>query len=233
MGSSNQFNQGRKFLANKPRNEVDAKEEIFRIDEGKNSAGNTTFATNYGRWLEKHNRLICEIRSSLNEEVVDDKLVFLIDIVMKHYVEFSEMKTSAANFDVSNVAWNTTAEHSVWWIGGFRPSQLLQVIVPQLQHSCSQQQLSDIWNFVQSCKQVEYALARGMEKLHQILHNATTEGDKGLKLTCASQHMRFLKQANDVRQEFLHQLCGLLTNSQYAEFLLGLGERLHNPASSL
>jgi len=36
MGSSNQFNQGRKFLANKPRNEVDAKEEIFRID-GKNN----------------------------------------------------------------------------------------------------------------------------------------------------------------------------------------------------
>lgn len=102
---------------------------LIKPTEGKNSAGNTTFATNYGRWLEKHNSLICEIRSSLNEEVVDDKLVFLIDIVMKHYVEFSEMKTSAANFDVSNVAWNTTAEHSVWWIGGFRPSQLLQVML--------------------------------------------------------------------------------------------------------
>ncbi|KAK7356527.1 hypothetical protein VNO80_15800 [Phaseolus coccineus] len=231
MSSSNQSNQGSRFLANKPKNVVDAKEEIFRID------GNTTFVTN-GRWLEKHNKLICEIRSALNDEVVDDKLVFLIDIVMKHYFELSEMKTSAANFDVSiNVAsatWCTTAEGSLWWIGGFRPSQLLQVIVPQLQHSCSQQQLSDIWNFVQSCEQVEYALARGMDKLHQILHTATTtEGDKGLKLTCAPQQMRFLKQANDVRQEFLHQLCGLLTNSQYAEFLLGLGERLCNPSSSL
>ncbi|WVY99260.1 hypothetical protein V8G54_031411 [Vigna mungo] len=234
MSSSNQFNQSSRFLASKPRNEVDAKEEIFRLDaarikptEVKNSAGNTTFAANYGRWLEKHNKLICEIRSALNDEVVDDKLVFLIDISFKHYLEFSEMKTSAANFDV------TAADQSLWWIGGFRPSQLLQVIVPQLQHSCSQQQLSDICNFVQSCEQVEYALARGMEKLHQILHNATTEGERGLKLTCAPQQMRFLKQANDVRQEFLHQLCGLLTSSQYAEFLLGLGECLCNPSSSL
>ncbi|ESW16199.1 hypothetical protein PHAVU_007G136800 [Phaseolus vulgaris] len=232
MSSSNQSNQGSRFLADKPKNVVDAKEKIFRID------GNTTFVTN-GRWLEKHNRLICEIRSALNDEVVDDKLVFLIDIVMKHYFELSEKKTSAANFDVSiNVAsaatWCTTAERSLWWIGGFRPSQLLQVILPQLQHSCSQQQLSDIWNFVQSSEQVEYALARGMDKLHQILHTATTtEGDKGLKLTCAPQHMRFLKQANDVRQEFLRQLCGLLTNNQYAEFLLGVGERLCNPSSSL
>ncbi|KOM52380.1 hypothetical protein LR48_Vigan09g103900 [Vigna angularis] len=241
MSSFNQFKQGSRFLASKQRNEVDAKEEIFKIDgarikptEVKNSAGNTTFATNYGRWLEKHKKLICEIRSALKDEVVDDKLVFLIDIAMKHYLEFSEMETSAANFDVSNVAWCTTADQSLWWIGGFRPSQLLQVIVPQLQHSCSQQQLSDICNFVQSCEQVEYALARGMEKLHQILHNiATTEGDRGLKLTCAPQHMRFLKQANDVREEFLHRLRGLLTNSQYAEFLLGLWERLYNPSSSL
>lgn len=72
-----------------------------------------------------------------------------------------------------------------------------QVIVPQLQHSCSQQQLSDICNLVQSCEQVEYALARGMEKLHQILHNATTEGERGLKLTSAPQQMRFLKQVTN------------------------------------
>ncbi|XP_022641077.1 TGACG-sequence-specific DNA-binding protein TGA-1A isoform X2 [Vigna radiata var. radiata] len=183
MSSSNHFNQGSRFLASKPRNEVDAKEEIFRIE----------------------------------------------DISLKHYLEFSEMKTS----DVSNVAWCTAADQSLWWIGGFRPSKLLQVIVPQLQHSCSQQQLSDICNLVQSCEQVEYALARGMEKLHQILHNATTEGERGLKLTSAPQQMRFLKQANDVRQEFLHRLCGLLTNSQYAEFLLCLGECLYNPSSSL
>lgn len=86
--------------------------------------------TNYGRWLEKHSKLLCEIRSALNDEVVDEKLVFLIDIVMKHYFELSEMKTSAANFDVSNVAsatWCTTDERGIWWIGGFRPSQLLQV----------------------------------------------------------------------------------------------------------
>ncbi|TKY51771.1 Transcription factor TGA4 [Spatholobus suberectus] len=229
MSSSNQLNQGSRFLANKPRNEVDVQEERFRID------GNTTFVMNYGRWTEKHNRLISEIRSALNDQnhqVLDDKLLFLIDIVLKHYFELFEMKTSAANLDVFNVAsaiWCTTAERNLWWIGGFRPSDLLQVILPQLQHSCSQQQVSDIFNFVQSCQQAEVALAQGMEKLQQILDRAAAAGDRGLKLKCVPQQMRFLKQADHVRQEFLYQLSRLLTISQHAEFLLALGERLYNP----
>ena len=42
------------------------------------------------------------------------------------------MKTSAANVDVLNVdsaIWCRTAEHKLWWIGGFRPSELLQVML--------------------------------------------------------------------------------------------------------
>ncbi|XP_028221413.1 transcription factor TGA4-like isoform X4 [Glycine soja] len=210
MSSSNQLNQSSRFLANKPRNEVNVQGYTFRIDV-KNSAGNTTFVMNYGRWSEK---------------------------LMKHYFELFEMKTSAANLDVFSVVsaiWCTTAERNLLWIGGFRPSQLLQVILPQVQHSCSQQQLSDIFSFVQSCQQAEDALAQGMEKLQQNLDKATAAGDKALKLTCVSQQMSFLKQANHVRQQFLYQLSRLLTICQYAEFLLAFGECLYNsqPWSSL
>ncbi|KAG4983814.1 Transcription factor TGA4 [Glycine soja] len=225
MSSSNQS----RFLANKPRNEVNVQGGIFIID------GNTTFVMNYGRWSEKHKRLISEMRSALNfhnDQVLDDKLVFLIETFMKHYFELLEMNTSTENLDVFNVAsaiWCTTAERNLWWIGGFRPSQLLQVILPQVQHSCSQQQLSDIFNFVQSCQQAEDALAQGMEKLHQILDKASAAGDKGLKLTCVSQQMSFLKQADHVRQQFLIQLSRLLTICRYAEFLIAFGERLYKP----
>ncbi|KAL5195606.1 Transcription factor TGA4 [Glycine soja] len=235
MSSSNQLNQSSRFLANKPRNEVNVQGYTFRID------GRTTFVMNYGRWSEKRKRLISEIRSALNvhnDQVLDDKLLFLIDTVMKHYFELFEMKTSAANLDVFSVVsaiWCTTAERNLLWIGGFRPSQLLQVILPQVQHSCSQQQLSDIFSFVQSCQQAEDALAQGMEKLQQNLDKATAAGDKALKLTCVSQQMSFLKQANHVRQQFLYQLSRLLTICQYAEFLLAFGECLYNsqPWSSL
>ncbi|KAG4395291.1 hypothetical protein GLYMA_20G195100v4 [Glycine max] len=126
MSSSNQLNQSSRFLANKPRNEVNVQGYTFRID------GNTTFVMNYGRWSEKRKRLISEIRSALNvhnDQVLDDKLLFLIDTVMKHYFELFEMKTSAANLDVFSVVsaiWCTTAERNLLWIGGFRPSQLLQ-----------------------------------------------------------------------------------------------------------
>lgn len=95
---------------------------------------------NYGRWSEKHKRLIYEMRSALNfhnDQVLDDKLVFLIETVMKHYFELLEMNSSAENLDVFNVAsaiWCTTAERNLWWIGGFRPSQLLQVMLVLLKN---------------------------------------------------------------------------------------------------
>lgn len=89
----------------------------------------------------------------------------------------------------------------------------LQVIVPQLQHSCSQPQLSDILNLVESCQQAEYALTQGMEKLHQIHDNAAAAGDKGLKLSYVAQQMIFIKQvlvACTRIQTSLYYICSIV-----------------------
>ncbi|KAK7391554.1 hypothetical protein VNO78_19970 [Psophocarpus tetragonolobus] len=145
---------------------------------------------------------------------------------MKPYFELFQKKTSAANVNVFKVA-----ERNLRWIGGFRPSQLLQVILAELQYFCSQQELSDIYKFVQTCQQAEDALTQGMKKLQETFDKATVAGEKGLKLTCVQQQMSFLKQANHVRQEFLYQLSRLLTTCQHAQFLLALGDPL--PCTSL
>ncbi|KAJ1404786.1 hypothetical protein SESBI_26364 [Sesbania bispinosa] len=234
--TSKQLSQSSRVLANKPMKEVTVQGEIFKIE------GNTTLVMNYARWSEEHYKLVSEIKSALNDHdhvIHDGKLEILVNIIMKHYSELFEMKTSAAAnvdaFNVGSAIWCRTAERHLWWIGGFRPSELLQVILPQLQHLCTQQQLFDIFNLGLSCQQAEDALAQGMEKLQQILDEATTAGDKRFQLAYIPQQMSFLKQADHLRMEFLHQFCRLLTISQQAEFLLALGERLHNqqPRSSL
>ncbi|KAJ1435780.1 hypothetical protein SESBI_04730 [Sesbania bispinosa] len=195
--TSKQLSQSSRVLANKPMKEVTVQGEFFKIE------GNTTFVMNYARWSEEHYKLVSEIKSALNDHdhiIHDDRLQILVNIIMKHYSELFQMKTSAAAnvdaFNVGSAIWCRTAEPHFWWIGGFRPSELLQVILPQLQHLCTQQQLSDIFNLGQSCQQAEEALAQGMEKLQQILDKATAAGDKRFQLAYVPQQMSFLKQPN-------------------------------------
>lgn len=90
---------------------------------------------NCERWSEQHSRLVFEIRSAINDDhdhvIGGDKLRLIINTIMKHSSEVFEMKTRAANVEVFNnvgsAIWCTTAERDLLWIGGFRPSELLQV----------------------------------------------------------------------------------------------------------
>ncbi|KAL1342280.1 hypothetical protein HN51_028849 [Arachis hypogaea] len=140
------------------------------------------------------------------------------------------METSAPNVNVLNFSSSFccgTDECDFRWIGGFRPSKILQVMLPQLEDSCnSQEQVCDIIKFGKSCEEAEYALSQGMEKLHQLHAKATAAGDKGSQLIFVSQMVSFLKQANYVRQEFLHQFSRFVTVSQQAQILLALGIKL-------
>lgn len=71
----------------------------------------------------------------------------------------------------------------------------MQVVVPQFQHLCTKQQLSDIYNLGKSCQQAEDALATGMLKLNQIIGKAiASAGDKGFQLTYVTQQLSFFKQ---------------------------------------
>ncbi|XP_058770180.1 transcription factor TGA1-like isoform X1 [Vicia villosa] len=178
---------------------------------------NTISVKKYALSSEEQNKLISAIHKTLNDHnhvIEDDKLQLVINTIMKH---------------VLTVGSAITCESNQWWIGGFRPSQILQVILPQLQHMYTQQQLSDIYNLGQSCQQAEYALAQGMVKLKQNLDETTTADGKGFQLMYVPQQLSFFKQADNLRQEFLHQFCRLVTISQQAEFVVALKEHLHNP----
>ncbi|AES61916.1 transcription factor bZIP protein, putative [Medicago truncatula] len=219
--TSNKLSQSNRLLAEKPVTEANNIQKVLKIN------GNTISLKNYVLSSEELNKLISEIHNALNDHnhVIDDddKLRLVINTIMKHCFELLERKTRSANVD------SATCERNLWWIGGFRPSQLLQVILPQLKHMCTQQQLYDIYNLGQSCQQAEYALAQGMIELQQIIDKATSAGDKEYQQMYVPQHLSFFKEADNLRRQFLHQFSRLFTISQQAELIVTLKEQLHNP----
>ncbi|XP_028765949.1 transcription factor TGA4 [Neltuma alba] len=202
---------------------------------GSSNSGIATFEMEYGHWVEKQNRQICELRNALNAHTSDPELRILVDAIMNHYSDLFRMKSAAAKVDVFYVLfgmWKTTAERFFLWIGGFRPSELLKVIVPLIEPLTEQQRM-DVYNLGQSCQQAEDALSQGRDRLQQILAETVAAGQlvDGTYIPQMANAMEklealvsFVNQADHLRQETLQQMFRILTIRQAARCLLALGE---------
>ena len=90
----------------------------------------------YARWLDEHHRQINDLRSAVNSHVGDNELRGLVEAVMAHYDEIFRLKSVAAKSDVFHLVsgmWKTPAERCFMWMGGFRPSELLKILVTHLE----------------------------------------------------------------------------------------------------
>ncbi|XP_052198016.1 transcription factor TGA1-like isoform X2 [Diospyros lotus] len=146
----------------------------------------------------------------------------------------------------------TSAERFFLWIGGFRPSEVLKVLWPQLDQLTEQQKF-EIHNLRQSCQQLEDALTHGLDKLQQTVSEAASAGQLGdggyiPQVMTAVENLEalasFVAQADHLRKETLQQMSRTLDTRQAARGLVALGEycqrlralsmlwaaRLHEPA---
>ncbi|KAG5000171.1 hypothetical protein GLYMA_08G140100v4 [Glycine max] len=202
---------------------------------GSVNSGITLFKMEYGNWLEEQNRQILELRTALSSHIGDIQLGTLVQGIMNHYTKLFSMKSAAAKADVFYVMsgmWKTTAERFFLWIGGFRPSELLKVLVP-LSEPLTEQQRFDAYGLEKSCQQAEDALSQGMEKLQQMLADSVgpgqlVEGTHIPQMDTAMERLEalvsFVNQADHLRQETLRQMYRILTTRQTGRFLLDLGE---------
>ncbi|RDX78991.1 Transcription factor TGA1, partial [Mucuna pruriens] len=145
---------------------------------GSVNSGITIFKMEYGRWVEEQNKQILELRTALSSHISDIQLGTLVEGIMNHYSTLFSMKSAAAKADVFYVMfgmWKTTAERFFLWIGGFRPSELLKVLVP-LTEPLTEQQRFDAYGLEKSCQQAEDALSQGMDKLQQMLADTVGPG---------------------------------------------------------
>ncbi|KAK6792033.1 hypothetical protein RDI58_011114 [Solanum bulbocastanum] len=202
---------------------------------GTANSGIASFEMEYGHWVEEQDRQTDDLRNALNSQMGEIELRILVEGCLNHYFDLFRLKATAANADVLYLmsgTWKTSAERFFLWIGGFRPSELLKVLTPHVE-PLSDQQIQEVSNLTQSCQQAEDALSQGMVKLHQILAEAVAAGTLGEgiilpQMTATIEKLealvRFVNQADHLRQETLLQMSCILAAHQSAQGLLALGE---------
>ena len=95
------------------------------------------FDMEYGRWLEEHHRLMCELRAAVQEHLPENELRIFVDNCLAHYEQMINLKSMVAKSDVFHIVsgmWKTPAERCFMWMGGFRPSEIIKVLIYQLTH---------------------------------------------------------------------------------------------------
>ncbi|XP_078438552.1 transcription factor TGA2.3-like [Wolffia australiana] len=207
-----------------------------------NANGALTFDMEYARWLEEHNRQISELRAAVNAHASDNDLRSILDAVMAHYDEIFRLKSVAAKADVFHILsgmWQTPAERCFMWLGGFRSSELLKLLVRHLE-PLTEQQMAGICNLQQSSLQAEDALSQGMDALQQSLAETLASGSLGAagssgnvanymgQMAMAMGKLgtleNFLRQADNLRQQTLQQMHRTLTIRQSARAHLAIND---------
>lgn len=200
--------------------------------------GVAAFDMDYTRWVDELNRQLSELRSALAAHVTDNDLRLLVDNSVAHYDELFRLKGVAVKADVFHIVsgmWKTPAERCFMWMGGFRPSELLKILSPQLE-PLTEQQVVAVCNLQQSSQQAEDALSQGMEALQQNLADTLSAGSLGSsnvanymgQMAMAMGKLgtleNFVRQADLLRQQALQQMIRILTTRQSARGLLALGD---------
>ncbi|KAL3626942.1 Transcription factor tga9 [Castilleja foliolosa] len=197
------------------------------------TSGGAIFDMEYARWLDDDHRYMLELRAALQAQLSDTDLRLIVDAYMAHYDEIFSLKGVAAKSDVFHLItgmWTTPAERCFLWMGGFRPSDLIKMLIAQLD-PLTEQQVMGIYGLQQSSQQAEEALSQGLEQLQHSLIDTVANGSindnmhhMAIALGKLANLEGFVRQADNLRQQTLHQLHRILTVRQAARCFLVIGE---------
>ncbi|KAG4913036.1 hypothetical protein AAZX31_19G131600 [Glycine max] len=200
------------------------------------------FDVEYARWQEEHHRIVCELRAAVQEHLPENELRLFVDNCLAHYDQVMNLKSLVAKTDVFHLVsgtWKTPAERCFMWIGGFRPSELIKIIVRQIE-PLTEQQILGICGLQQSTQEAEEALSQGLEALNQSLSDTITSdslsyppnmanymGQMAVAMNKLSTLEGFVRQADNQRHQTIHRLHQILTTRQAARCFLAIAEYFH------
>jgi transcription factor TGA len=94
--------------------------------------GVAAFELQYGHWVDEQERHTTELRGALQTQATSElELRMLVETGLANYDHLFRIKSAAACADVFCVMsglWRSPAERFFLWIGGFRPSEVLNVM---------------------------------------------------------------------------------------------------------
>ncbi|KAG2405688.1 bZIP transcription factor [Vigna angularis] len=200
------------------------------------------FDVEYARWVEEHHRIVCELRAAVQEHLPENELRLFVDNCLAHYDQVMNLKSLVAKTDVFHLVsgmWKTPAERCFMWIGGFKPSELIKIILSQIE-PLTEQQILGICGLQQSTQEAEEALSQGLEALNQSLSDTITSdslsyplnmanymGQMAVAMNKLSTLEGFVRQADNLRHQTIHRLHQLLTTRQAARCFLAIAEYFH------
>ncbi|VFQ59301.1 unnamed protein product [Cuscuta campestris] len=155
---------------------------------GNISSDAAVFDLEYARWMEEDHRLMCELRGAVQEHLPENELRLYVDNCLAHYDQMFSLKNIILKSDVFHLVsgmWRTPAERCFMWMGGFRPSELLKVIIGQIE-PITEQQLIGLCGLQQSTHEAEEALSQGLAALNQSLSDTIIASDSLLLFTYAN-----------------------------------------------
>ncbi|KAL6522419.1 bZIP transcription factor tga10 [Orobanche minor] len=146
------------------------------------SSDAAVFDMEYARWLEEHHRLMVELRNAVHDHLPENELRVFVDSCLAHYDHVINLKSMIAKSDVFHLVsglWKTPAERCFMWMGGFRPSELIKIILSQVE-PLTEQQLLAICGLQQSTHEAEEALSQGLDALNQSISETITSDSLSL-----------------------------------------------------
>ncbi|XP_008800656.1 bZIP transcription factor TGA10-like [Phoenix dactylifera] len=200
------------------------------------------FDMEYGRWQEEHHRRMCELRAAVQEHLPENELRMFVENCLAHYDDMINLKSLVIKSDVFHLIsgmWKTPAERCFLWMGGFRPSELIKMLLSHIE-PLTEQQILGVCGLQQSTQETEEALSQGLEALHQSLLDTVTSdalscpsnmanymGQMAIAMNKLTTLEGFVRQADNLRQQTLHRLHQILTTRQMARCLLAIAEYFH------
>ncbi|KAF5191531.1 Transcription factor tgal4 [Thalictrum thalictroides] len=152
------------------------------------------------------------------------------------------LKSMVVKSDVFHLVsgmWKTPAERCFLWMGGFRPFDIIKIILNHIE-PMTEQQILAICSLQQSTQEAEDALNQGLDALYQSLSDTIASdtlnypsnmgnymGQMAMAMNKLSTLEGFVRQADNLRHQTLHRLHQILTTRQAARCFLAMAEYFH------
>ncbi|KAJ1288559.1 hypothetical protein BS78_02G097800 [Paspalum vaginatum] len=186
------------------------------------------FDMEYGRWVEEHGKLMFQLRAALNEHLPDEQLQSFVNGAIAQHEELLTLKGAMARADVFHLlsgVWASPAERCFLWLGGFRPFDIMKVMLKHVE-PLSEGQILGIYNLQQLVQEREEALNQSMEATQHSISDIVAAPDVA-PATFMGHMSLAMNKADGLRQQTLHKLHHILTTRQAARCLVAIADYFH------
>ncbi|CAD6247694.1 unnamed protein product [Miscanthus lutarioriparius] len=217
------------------------------------------FDMEHARWQEEHGKMMRHLRAALEAEhaaaattststatAADAQLLRqLVDAAAAHHGVLAELKAVAARTDAFHLvsgAWVSAAERCFFWIGGFRPSELIKIAARHAE-PLTEQQAMGVCGVQQWARDAEAALDHELQAMHRSVSEAVSSdaaallfpysdvpdfmATMSLAISKLASLEAFVRQADALRLQALHRLPQILTARQSARCFLAIADYSH------